>query len=294
MVPDVPDPEKSFRRRMVIPPRSALVVSVPHAGTATTGFEGSLALGLDVRGDADLFVERLYDIAPLIESHDLAHRDRDAAAGTGVPHVTALLSRFVCDMNRDPNDVSRAAVPEHPTPRNADGRGFVWAVTTTGAPALARPLTLKEWQARRAVHAAYHDAIAQSLARARDRFGFAVLIDGHSMPSVGRAGHKDPGRARADIVPGDRDGTSCSPSLSDLVGNHFRTSGYSVAFNDPYKGGFITTNHGRPADGIHAIQIEARRDLYMDEATFTPRPNGFARLQDTLRDLLTAVAAWKP
>ena len=107
---------------------------------------------------------------------------------------------------------------------------------------------------------------------------------------MGKQGHKDPGRRRADVVPGDRDGTSCSPVLSRHVGDFFRARGFSVAFNDPYKGGFITTHHGQPASGIHAIQIELSRDLYMDEATYAPRPDGFARLQSALADLLTSLS----
>ena len=114
-------------------------------------------------------------------------------------------------MNRDPDDVSSGAVPEHPAPRNTDGRGFIWAITTTGVPALARPLALDEWRERTAIHAAYHDAITRALARARERYGYAILLDGHSMPSRGRLGHRIPGRARAEVVPGDRDGTSCAP-----------------------------------------------------------------------------------
>ena len=273
---------------MQIPPRTPVVVSVPHAGTAITGFEGSLAASLDVRGDADLFVDELYRVG------EPAGADGDEDFDG--PYVAALLSRFACDMNRHPDDVSRGAVPEHPQPRNADGRGFVWAVTTTGTPALARPLTLPEWQARAAVHAAYHAQIAGALARARARFGFAVLIDGHSMPSVGRSGHKDPGRPRAEVVPGDREGTSCAPSLSRLVKDHFIAAGYSVAFNDPYKGGFITAHHGRPDEGIHAIQIEVRRDLYMNEATFTRKESsqGFARLQGAFGELLRAAGCWRP
>lgn len=264
------------------------MVSVPHAGIATAGFEEALAPTLEVRADADLLVDALYGMEAAASGAE-AHRPEAPPV-----YVAASLSRFVCDMNRHPDDVSAAAVPEHPAPRNADGRGFLWAVTTTGAPALARPLTLAEWEARRAAHAAYHAAIAQALARARDRFGFAVLLDGHSMPSVGRAGHTDPGRARAEIVPGDRQGTSCSPEISALVKGHFISRGYSVAFNDPYKGGFITATHGQPADAIHAIQIEVRRDLYMDESTFTRRMPGFARLAQTLRDLVTALADWRP
>jgi N-formylglutamate deformylase len=261
------------------PPSTPVVLSVPHAGVRTDGFGGALSPALDVRCDADLHVDRLYRVD-----------------GEGAPEtcLAARLSRFVCDLNRDPDDVSRGAVPEHHAPRNTDGRGFIWAVTTAGVPALARPLSLDEWRARAAYHAAYHGAIAKALQRAKERFGFAVLVDGHSMPSRGRAGHKDPGRARADVVPGDRDGTSCAPSLSKLVGDHFAARGYSVAFNDPYKGGFITTHHGRPAANIHAIQIELRRDLYMNETTYDLVEPGFTRLSDSLKELLDRLASFRP
>lgn len=269
----------TFVARLPALPTSPVVVSVPHAGTATDGFEAALSPELDVRCDADLFVDRLYRLG-----------EADAPDA----HIAARLSRFVCDLNRDPDDVSRGAVPEHRAPRNADGRGFVWAVTTAGLPALAHPLELAEWQARTAIHAAYHEAIERALARARDHYGFAVLVDGHSMPSMGRLGHKDPGRLRADVVPGDRDGTSCSPALSQLVGEHFEGAGYSVAFNDPYKGGFITAHHGQPARDIHAIQIELRRDLYMDEAAYTIKDPGFTRLRGTLAALLTKLETFRP
>jgi N-formylglutamate deformylase len=272
-------PGGAFSLRAPAAPTTPVVVSVPHAGVATHGFEATLSPELDVRCDADLFVDRLYRVG-----------EPDG------PEVSfaARLSRFVCDLNRDPDDVSTGAVPEHRAPRNTDGRGFIWAVTTAGTPALARPLTLADWRARTAVHADYHGALAQALARARERFGFAVLVDGHSMPSRGRAGHKDPGRARADVVPGDREGTSCSPKLSRLVGDHFASRGYSVAFNDPYKGGYITAHHGRPADAIHAIQIELRRDLYMNESTYEAVEPGFTRLANTLAELLAALRAFRP
>jgi N-formylglutamate amidohydrolase len=269
----------AFAQRTNAAPSTPVVVSVPHAGVATHGFEATISPELDVRCDADLHVDRLYRVG-----------EPDG------PEVSfaARLSRFVCDLNRDPDDVSPGAVPEHPAPRNTDGRGFVWAVTTAGVPALARPLTLEDWRARTALHATYHDALAQALARARARFGFAVLVDGHSMPSRGRSGHNDPGRVRADVVPGDREGTSCAPALSRLVGEHFVARGYSVAFNEPYKGGYITTHHGRPTDDIHAIQIELRRDLYMNESTYEVTEPGFARLQTTLANLLTTLRTFHP
>jgi N-formylglutamate amidohydrolase len=109
------------------------------------------------------------------------------------------------------------------------------------------------------------------------------------MPSRGRAGHKDPGRERAGVVPGDREGTSCAPALTAAVSRHFEASGFVVRPNDPYKGGFITTHHGRPADRIHAIQIELRRDLYMNEERFEPVEPGFSRMQEILRTLLASL-----
>jgi N-formylglutamate deformylase len=258
------------------PPGTPVVVSVPHAGNEVGAFASALVPALDVRCDADLFVDELYAEAP-----------RGA-------FIRARVSRFVCDLNRDADDVSPRAVPAHPAPRNADGRGFVWEVTTTGAPALARPLMLEEWQARRSIHAAYHGAIDTAMERARARFGYAILVDGHSMPSVGRQGHADPGRNRADIVPGDRNGTSCAPALSNLVGEHFQGRGLSVAFNEPYRGGFITAHHGRPAENLHAIQIEMRRDLYMEEATFTRLPEKMKALSAVLAALLRALDGFDP
>jgi N-formylglutamate deformylase len=268
MRPDLSSAPHAFFADLPDPPRSPVVVSVPHAGISVEGFAEVFTPGLDVRCDADLFVDELYQPA------------------APKAFLRANLSRFVCDLNRHPDDVSARAVPSHPAPQNIDGRGFLWEVTTTGARALCRPLSAAEWEARRDLHAAYHGALAGALARARSHFGYAILVDGHSMPSVGRSGHTDPGQPRADIVPGDRLGTSCAAALSRLVGDHFREHGLRVAFNDPYRGGFITTHHGRPAERIHAIQIEMRRDLYMDEAALERRPDNMAALSAVLAALL--------
>ena len=271
--------EGAFTARSAAAPTTPVVVSVPHAGIRTAGYEETLNPELDVRCDADLFVDRLYRV--------------------GEPegpetYVSALLSRFVCDLNRDPDDVAPGAVPEHRAPRNADGRGFIWAVTTSGAPALSRPLTLPEWSGRTVIHTAYHEAISRALGRARAQFGFAVLVDGHSMPSRGRSGHTDTGSVRADVVPGDRQGTSCSPALLALVTRHFTAAGLTVQPNEPYKGGFITAHHGRPAENVHAIQIELRRDLYMDEEKFTIIQPGFDRLRRLIAALIADLGSFNP
>ncbi len=254
--------EAPLEATLPVDPSTPVVVSVPHAGVETAGYDAPLAPGLDPHCDADLFVDELY--GPAVRG----------------AFIRARLSRFVCDLNRDPSDDS--------------ARGFVWQVTTTGSPALSRPLSDEEWQSRRVFHERYHSALATALGRARDKFGFALLVDGHSMPSVGRQGHTDPGRPRADFVPGDRDGRSCSPALSRLVGAYLEARGFSVAFNDPYRGGYITSHHGRPADGVHAIQIEMRRDLYMDEASFTRLPAKMAAVTATIADLLRALDRFTP
>jgi N-formylglutamate deformylase len=271
--------EGAFTARTPGEPSTPLVVSVPHAGLGTAGYEETLTPELEVRSDADLFVDRLYGIGE--------------PDGPEV-YLAAQLSRFVCDLNRDPDDVCPGAVPEHPTARDVDGRGFIWAVTTSGVPALSRPLSLSEWRGRTAIHAAYHDTLRRALARARARFGYAILVDGHSMPSRGRSGHQDPGHARAAVVPGDRQGTSCAPALTAFVTRHFTAQGFDVRANDPYKGGYITAHHGRPAEGIHAIQIELRRDLYLDEERFVTVEPGLGRLRGVIAALLAELETFRP
>jgi N-formylglutamate deformylase len=120
-------------------------------------------------------------------------------------------------------------------------------------------------------------------------FGAAVLIDCHSMPST--AGAKDE-RPRADIVLGDRYGTSCVPIVAEEIEATFRDLGYAVSRNKPYAGGFITEHYGNPAAGLHAIQLEINRALYMDERRFERSPS-FASLAadlETLAERLGALA----
>jgi N-formylglutamate amidohydrolase len=94
--------------------------------------------------------------------------------------------------------------------------------------------------------------------------------------------------AKADIVLGDRYGTSCAGILTDLVDVALRSRGYSVVRNKPYAGGFITEHYGEPALGRHALQIEINRSLYMDERSMAKKP-GFARLTADLREVFALV-----
>src|SRR3546814_5817844 len=128
----------------------------------------------------------------------------------------------------------------------------------------------------------YHEALADRVERTRAAFGYCILIDAHSMPSVsGRAGD-DIGGSGIDVVIGDCPGVSCAPKLPDLIERLLRDMGYTVARNDPYPGGFTTRQYGRPLDGEHAVQIEVNRALYMDEQNYVRRP-GLGRLRSEER-----------
>ena len=122
--------------------------------------------------------------------------------------------------------------------------------------------------------------------KAHEAFGTVVVVDCHSMPSVGVS--RDEPR-RPDVVIGDRYGTSCAALLPDMVEETMRGLGYSVGRNKPYAGGFITEHYGNPASGLHAIQLELNRAIYMDERR-RERSAGFARVAADFTVLADALA----
>ncbi len=260
---------------------SPLVVSVPHAGTMVPEEDAALLAleGQALLRDADLFVDRLCRDVPSL----------------GVPVVRALVSRYVLDVNRAPDDVDREVCPTLDKPTRVSARGLVWRVSTEGAAVLKRPLTSAELESRIArIHRPYHDALARLLEEKRARHGYAVLLDAHSMPSTGRPGHSDPGARRADIVPGDVRGASCHPGISRVLAEHFEAAGYAVRPNDPYMGGFITRHHGRPARGVHAIQLEINRDLYMDEEALRFDEAKATKLVPHVLAVVRKLKSWRP
>lgn len=259
--------------------RSPVLVEVPHAGLAIPAALQTeiLASHAALQRDADLHVDKLYKHAPEV----------------GAALLTARYSRYVVDLNRAPDDVDL----EPPFPGNGRGsmgaqpRGVVWRVTTEGRPVLRRPLDEAGLRQRIALyHAPYHARLQAELTSIREQFGFAILVAGHSMPSSVRRGGREVER-RADIVPGTLGRSSAHPRVIDLVDAHFRAAGLTVRHDDPYRGGFTTGHYGRPAQGVHAIQIEINRALYMDELTCATKPGDFERLQALLRDLVEQLGA---
>ena len=138
------------------------------------------------------------------------------------------------------------------------------------------------------VYKPYHRALRELIVETHSRFGFAVLLDCHSMPSSVRGGS---GRLRPDVVIGDRYGTSCAGELTDATAQCLTRLGYSVSRNKPYAGGFITEHYGQPARGLHAMQIEVNRCLYMDERTLE-KSGGFPRLAADLSRLAAELARY--
>lgn len=261
-----------------------VVVDVPHAGEwIPEAVAAELVVGDQVlRRDLDLYVDQLWEAAPRL----------------GATLIVSKVSRYVVDLNRAGDDVSGETVVGAQAierPGYYGDRGVVWRTTTDGTPVMAGPMTQDAFARRiAAYHSPYHDAIEAELERVKAQFGFAILIDGHSMPSLGRRGHTDAGALRADIVPGDLDGAACSSALRRIVVDTYREHGYRVAPNEPYKGGWITRRWGRPRDHLHAIQIEVNRRLYMDEATFKIKRQGIERLRAACEAILPQLDGWRP
>jgi N-formylglutamate amidohydrolase len=115
----------------------------------------------------------------------------------------------------------------------------------------------------------YHLALKNSISQMLKAKGFALVLDGHSMNSVGLKSAPDFGKKRADLVIGTRDGTSCSSEVEKVffksLSKGANKLGLAVALNDPYKGGFITQKYGDPKNNIHCIQLEVVKKNYMVE-----------------------------
>src|SRR6187402_298317 len=264
----------SFR---VIEPRAVeipVVVEVPHAGLGVDALTVA-HLSAPVRSlgnDADLYVDELYADAPSV----------------GASLLVAELSRYVCDLNRSEQDVDPLAAVGGTAQRAP--HGLIWRDTTEGQRALYQPLSREELE-RRLVrfYRPYHQCLAELLAAKRARFGFVVLLAGHSMPSRGRPGHSDTGRDRADVVPGSRGRTTAAGVVIDTPQRVAQPRGWSVVHDDPYRGGFTTAFYGRPERQQHALQVELSRRLYMNEGTLEKKVSGFEATRDYCTALVEAL-----
>lgn len=244
-----------------------IVFASPHSGRRY-GDDLVASSPLDtqtLRRSEDAFVDQLYEAAPM----------------WGAPLLKCHYPRVFLDCNREPYELDpkmfEDPLPDFVntrSPRVAAGLGTIARVIATGEEVYGRRLRVDDALARiRDYYFPYHEALKELVHATRSRFGLCLLVDCHSMPSVGGPMDSDPGARRLDIVLGDCFGSSCSPAITDLAEEVLRNLGFMVRRNVPYAGGFTTRHYGRPAEGVHTLQIEINRALYMDEARIAPLPN---------------------
>jgi len=219
----------------------------------------------------------------------------------GAPLLRARFPRAFLDPNREPFELDPAMfedllpnfVNSH-SPRVRVGLGTIARVVASGEEIYARKLKFSEAESRiERLYRPYHRALNQLLNAARERFGFAMLLDCHSMPSAVGSPERGTRQGRADIVLGDCHGTSCHPAITETAQRRLNDKGYSVARNAPYAGGYTTAHYGRPDEGSHCLQIEINRGLYMDERSFARKPF-LARLVEDMREVAGDLAAIEP
>jgi N-formylglutamate deformylase len=222
-----------------------VLISVPHCGTffppeLKDQYKPELIQAPD---DTDWFVDQLYDFAPAL----------------GITMITANYSRWVVDLNRDPQSKSLYA----------DGRVITGLCPTTnflGEPIYKderKEISLVEIENRvTRYYEPYHQRIEKELARLHQKFGKVLLWDCHSIRQFVPSIHAE---KFPDLILGDADGASASSELIATAIDSLQNSGYSFSHNHPFKGGYITRHYGNPEVNRHALQLEMSKINYMDD-----------------------------
>jgi len=239
------------------------VFNSPHSGRlypSTFLAEANLD-ALAIRRSADHYVDELFGDAPEL----------------GAPLLVAHFPRAFLDVNREPYELDPRMF-DGPLPpfvnigsmRVAGGLGTIPRIVAENMEIYRRRLSVEEAMSRiETIYKPYHACLRKLIARTHARFGLAILIDCHSMPGNIRLSGSD---IRPDFIIGDRYGTSASAELSRAALQFLDAMGFSAVRNKPYAGGFITEHYGRPVRGLHALQIEINRSLYVDEVTLDKKP----------------------
>ena len=272
---------------------SPLVVASPHSGRLYPPdlLEATRLSPQDLRSSEDSFMEQVLE----------------GANAAGAPLLTALFPRVYVDVNREPFELDPNMFSD-PLPdgaatdsiRISAGLGTIARVVANSEPVYDRKLTFDDAVHRIGTYyAPYHRALQRLIAEAMEQFGFCILVDGHSMPSSA-VRHVRSERRPIDIVLGDCHGVTAAPAFIEGAEHFFRERHYTVRRNSPYAGGFVTRHYGRPGIGVHVLQIEINRALYMDERRLEPRvgieplKKDIAALLGTLSDTARRMAGNLP
>jgi N-formylglutamate amidohydrolase len=260
--------------------RAPIIFNSPHSGSAYP--------------DAFLNASRI-DLPTLRRSEDSFMDDLIGGLGEhGFAVVRVHFPRSYVDVNREPYELDprmfAGRLPSFANTRSmrvAGGLGTIPRVVGDGQEIYRERLVVDDALARiETLYKPYHRALRRLINRVHQIFGTVVLVDCHSMPSIGVS--RDEPR-RPDVVIGDRYGTSCAPLLPDTVEDTMSRLGYSVGRNKPYAGGFITEHYGNPASGLHVVQLELNRAVYMDERRREKTPR-FAQVASDFATLAEALA----
>ncbi|SMC42676.1 N-formylglutamate amidohydrolase [Rhizobium sp. RU36D] len=240
------------------------VYNSPHSGRRypLSFLAASRLDGKSIRRSEDHYVDELFGAAPSL----------------GAPLLVAHFPRAYIDVNREPYELDPRMF-SGPLPsfanshsvRVAGGLGTIPRIVAENMEIYAGRLNVGEGLERiENVYKPYHARLRKLIARTHAIFGFGVLIDCHSMPGNIRLSGSG---IKPDFIIGDRYGTSASADLTNAAISFLEELGFTAVRNKPYAGGFITEHYGRPARGLHALQVEVNRALYVDEATLQKRPD---------------------
>ena len=273
--------------RVVSPPPGVvaipLVFDSPHSGQH---YPADFAYACDfqhLRKAEDTDVDDLYSFAPAL----------------GATLVCALFPRSYLDPNRRVEDIDTRMIdgqwpgPVDLSAKTKSGIGLIWRVLDDNSPIYARKLSVAEVSRRiEQCHATYWAAVTNAIEAAHAAQGRMVHVNCHSMPAVaGTVSWVKTGTPFADVVLGDRDGSTCAPEMTALLAAAFRAEGLGVAINDPYKGVELVKRFGRPHENRHSIQIELNRKLYMNEATRERNAN-YGMLKASLQRVMKQLAVY--
>lgn len=261
-----------------------VVFCSPHSGRIypRAFLESSRLDAKTLRKSEDCYVDELFE--PVV--------------ALGAPLIAARFPRAYLDVNREPYELDPELFSGRLPPfansqsaRVAGGLGTIARIVADTEEIYRERLPIgAAFERIERLYKPFHAALADLLETTRRRFGMAVLIDCHSMPST-PMGQNAGGRPH--FVLGDRFGASCDAKLTRFTRDILQGAGYEVQVNRPYAGGFITEYYGSPGRGVHALQLEINRALYLDEATFAKNKD-FPQLAAGLAELATKVFAALP
>jgi len=258
-----------------------LVLDSPHSGTDYPDDFGYACDYQVLRRGEDTYIHELYGAAP----------------NKGAILMAANFPRSYIDVNRGLNEIDTSLIDgawngEVIESEKVDaGIGLIWRVNQEDKNIYDRLLSAREVERRISNYwQPYHDCLKETLDEVHSSFGKVVHINCHSMPAISNESSKEgPGVTRPQFCLGDRHGTTCDPALVALTKLTLEELGYEVSVNEPYAGVELVRAYSNPSKGRHSLQVEIRRDLYMNEKTFKKSPN-FEKLKSDLNILTEKLA----